>query len=96
MGSDASFLNNSVCPYLIELDKLFYDLDNILLYKVVFKDGQFFVQLMLEDQTRSIAENVLSDRFKQFFKDQDLLIDIEKVDVILPKRRGKYASVVVE
>ncbi|MCK5082740.1 MAG: glycosyltransferase, partial [Candidatus Omnitrophica bacterium] len=80
----------------LELDALFCDLENILMYKVFFENGRFFIELVSEHKTKKLSIKKLTDHFKEFFNDANLQIRIKQVECILPKRRGKYTSVVVK
>jgi len=80
----------------LEIDKLFCNLKNTLQYQVSFKNERFFVKLVPENQEKGLPINQLEEDFKHYFDDRDLDIDIEKTDFILPKRKGKYSTVIVE
>ena len=80
----------------LELDTLFYNLDNILLYQVILEHDRFLVKFVPEDERKDVSTRPLINGFKRFFEDDDLQIRVEREKLILPKRRGKYASVVVQ
>ncbi|MCK4882634.1 MAG: SPASM domain-containing protein, partial [Candidatus Omnitrophica bacterium] len=89
-----NYKDKTVFP--LELDALFCDLDNILMYKVLFENERFSVELVPEYKTKELPIKRITNNFKKFFNDKDLRIRIKPVEWILPKRRGKYASVVVK
>lgn len=79
----------------LELDTIFYKLDNILLYQVIFEQDRFLVRCVAEDERRWVPTRQLVDGFKRFFQDDDLPIRVEQKKFILPKQRGKYSHVIV-
>ncbi|MEW5895040.1 MAG: SPASM domain-containing protein, partial [Candidatus Omnitrophota bacterium] len=80
----------------LEVDHIFCGMSNILMYQVIFEDGEFLVKVVPEDGSGSIAGKKLISEFKKFFEDKDLQTCVEKAEFILPKRKGKYASVIVK
>lgn len=80
----------------LELDKLFCDIDDILLYQVIFEDSRFFVKLVLKDTTKKIRSDSIKAGFKELFEDKNCQIDIQVVDSMLPNRKGKYRSVIIK
>lgn len=87
---------NSKVVFPLELDSLFSKLKNILIYKVIFQENQFFVKLVPMDADKKIPSEILIDNFKHFFKDINVQIHIEILDTIFPKRKGKYFNVHVK
>jgi len=78
----------------LELDSLFCDLENLLQYQVVYKNNQFILQLVSEDNSQPFPDNILREQFKHYFNDHELKVHVEQKAFILPKRKGKYSSVV--
>ena len=86
--------NKVVFP--LELDSIFYNFNNILMYQAVFENGQFFVQIVPESKEKPIPVKKVINTFKTFFEDNSLEVHIETVASILPKRKGKYSSVIIK
>ncbi|PIQ88749.1 MAG: hypothetical protein COV72_06715 [Candidatus Omnitrophica bacterium CG11_big_fil_rev_8_21_14_0_20_42_13] len=97
VGREDEIINyNNKVVFPLELDRMFYDVENILIYQVFFENGQFFIKLVPEEKSGYIPVEKLEERFRAFFEDNKLKIHIEKKEFILPRRRGKYASVVIK
>jgi len=97
VGRETEMINyNGKVVFPLELDMLFYDLNNILIYQVIFEKGRFIVKIVPIRNSEHVATKKLTDRFKIYFEDNSLQIQIEKVEIILPKRRGKYANIIVK
>ena len=79
----------------LEIDRLFAGLDNILQYQVNFDHDRFTVKIVPEDKRAAVDLTAITERFMKRFKDPDIKITFDLEDRILPKRRGKYASVVI-
>ena len=80
----------------LEIDSLFFDLENMLMYQVIFDDNQFLVKAVAEDKNKRIDSFKIEDRFRKFFNDKTCSVKVEQSECILPSRRGKYRSVVVK
>lgn len=87
---------NQMEIYPLELDPCFYQTDNILIYQVLFEQNLFRINLVLEDRSKGVDTGQIIDWFKRKFEDNKLNIQIDIKESILPKRRGKYSTVITQ
>jgi phenylacetate-coenzyme A ligase PaaK-like adenylate-forming protein len=80
----------------LEIDNVFSDLDNILMYQVIFQAGQFIIKIVPESKSRRVSKEEIRNRLIRYFDDKKCPIQIILVESILPSRRGKYRTVIVK
>jgi len=95
---DLIYYNGKAIPSL-EVDPIFYNADNILMYQVIFEEKKFTIKLLLEDKSKGYDQKKIKEMFRKMFADSEM--EIEIVDIIFPYKggelcRGKYRTVVVK
>lgn len=80
----------------LDFDGLFFNLENILMYQIIFKQDRILIKVVLEDSRLKTRLNVAEERIKQLLGSKIEPVEVEVVDYILPNSRGKYRSVVTE
>ena len=82
------------CYFPLEIDSIFYTIDNVLHYRISFFKDVFLVEVVREDSNKFIDIKQLRENFLAFFDDARLNLKIKIVEEILPSvRGGKYYTV---
>ncbi|MDP2905021.1 MAG: glycosyltransferase, partial [Candidatus Omnitrophota bacterium] len=80
----------------LEWDRLFCSLENILLYQIEHQQDRIIVRILPENKKKAVAKKSICLGIKEILKNAQIPVEIELVDKILPRRRGKYRTVIVE
>ena len=80
----------------LELDTIFLNIENILIYQIIFDNNRFLVNIVPECGAKPVPTDKIAIGFKRILKDNHCDIKIQKVDFILPQHRGKYKTVIIK